>query len=707
MKNDDEFERLLGEIPHATASPLNHHHTLGDAHHQRHANLVDHHGYGHASCVSRRVSGHAHPMCDDDLLRHKYASVSSPVSGFSLQSDGSSSSLFSGGGGISLSNIEPPSPPQIEILNSHLIPANGFWLDFKKDNDDVNFLDDFHLSGNFSKMCISDEPDYGLEFINSVQSRNRALNGASLLNLENYGAFDNYRKSFTDSNHLPVPRETPMNLSSIMVEMQNDPRCANLLGSPYSPSRPESPYNRPEFSSSQLNPRFYRANGNGNFPVGLFMPEVSPSSLNRLPATATDPFYMPSVVQLARLSRHCDDENNLLHHHPSVLNVRNRVPRRSLEPFTRDDSLIIQGESGTDYCTNSGHVRSRGQNNTRSLHHEQKTLFSCSSLSSGCSLAEIRGYIYYIAKDQHGCRFLQKMFDEGTLRDVQIVFEEIIDHVVELMMNPFGNYLMQKLLEVCTEEQRMHILLRVTEESGELVRISLNTHGTRVVQKLIETLKTRQQISIVVSALEPGFLALIKDLNGNHVVQRCLQCFSAEDSKFIFVAAARYCVDIATHQHGCCVLQRCISQATGELRENLVDEISANGLLLAQDAYGNYVVQFILELKVPSATSKLISQFEGHYVHLARQKFSSHVVEKCLVLCNEGIRSKIIHELLSASYFEQLLQDPHANYVIQTALRVTEGRLHYSLVEAIESYKAISRNSPYSKRIFSQKLLKR
>lgn len=60
---------------------------------------------------------------------------------------------------------------------------------------------------------------------------------------------------------------------------------------------------------------------------------------------------------------------------------------------------------------------------------------------------------------------------------------------------------------------------------------SSSSLSTRVVQKLIETLKTRQQISLVVSALEPGFLSLIKDLNGNHVVQHCLQCLSNEDNK--------------------------------------------------------------------------------------------------------------------------------------------------------------------------------
>ena len=57
-----------------------------------------------------------------------------------------------------------------------------------------------------------------------------------------------------------------------------------------------------------------------------------------------------------------------------------------------------------------------------------------------------------------------------------------------------------------------------------LTSLFLFSVSTRVVQKLIETLKTRQQISLVVAALEPGFLALIKDLNGNHVVQHCLQC---------------------------------------------------------------------------------------------------------------------------------------------------------------------------------------
>ncbi|XP_022772301.1 putative pumilio homolog 7, chloroplastic isoform X2 [Durio zibethinus] len=326
-------------------------------------------------------------------------------------------------------------------------------------------------------------------------------------------------------------------------------------------------------------------------------------------------------------------------------------------------------------------------------------------MPSPYSLVEFQGCIYYMAKDQNGCRLLQRIFDEGRCLYVQIIFNEIIDNIVELMMDPFGNYLVQKLLDVCTEEQRLQIVLMVTKEAGQLVRISLNTYGTRVVQKLIETLKSRQQISLIKSALKPGILDLIKDLNGNHVLQRCLQCLDNEDNKIIFDAASKFCVDIATHRHGCCVLQHCIAHSNGQHRDKLITRISKNGLLLAQDPFGNYVVQYIIGLKVPSAIGNLLSQFKGHFVQLSMQKFSSHVVEKCLKHFAES-RSQIVRELISVVHFEQLLQDPFANYVIQSALAVTKGPLHASLVEAVRPH-TILRTNPYCKRIFSRNLLKK
>ncbi len=119
-------------------------------------------------------------------------------------------------------------------------------------------------------------------------------------------------------------------------------------------------------------------------------------------------------------------------------------------------------------------------------------------------------------------------------------------------------------------------------ERGELVGVALNTHGTRAVQKLIETLSSREQRAIAIEALRGGVVSLIKDLNGNHVVQRCLQRLGPEDSQFIYDAAIAHCVEVATHRHGCCVLQRCIDFATPGQKTALVAEVAKNALVLSQ-----------------------------------------------------------------------------------------------------------------------------
>ena len=93
------------------------------------------------------------------------------------------------------------------------------------------------------------------------------------------------------------------------------------------------------------------------------------------------------------------------------------------------------------------------------------------------SVDEVAGRIYMLAKDQNGCRFLQKVFAQGSQEDVERVFAEIIDHIGELMVDPFGNYLVQKLLEGCSDDQRMRILCEVTKTPGDLIAVSCNMHG--------------------------------------------------------------------------------------------------------------------------------------------------------------------------------------------------------------------------------------
>ena len=62
-----------------------------------------------------------------------------------------------------------------------------------------------------------------------------------------------------------------------------------------------------------------------------------------------------------------------------------------------------------------------------------------------------------------------------------------------------------------------------------MVKIALNQHGTRALQKMIEHLSTPEQIQTVIEALKDHVVELIQDLNGNHVIQKCLNRLGPDD----------------------------------------------------------------------------------------------------------------------------------------------------------------------------------
>jgi len=314
---------------------------------------------------------------------------------------------------------------------------------------------------------------------------------------------------------------------------------------------------------------------------------------------------------------------------------------------------------------------------------------------------QLIGKIYLVSKDQQGCRFLQKKLEEQDVKAVQTIFDEVYHYITELMTDPFGNYLCQKLLEHCTDDQRLMIVERV---APDLVEISKNMHGTRAVQKMIECLSSPAQVQLIKRALSDSVVELIQDLNGNHVIQRCLNRLSPEDNQFIYdaVTTGSNCVQVATHRHGCCVLQRCIDHASEKQKVQLINEITKNALVLVQDPYGNYVVQYVLELPFPNLIESLARSFAGHLRQLATQKFSSNVVEKCLAVAGPSTRLLMITEVLADDNLIAMLQDPFANYVVQTALTVSDPQQHVQLVEAIKPYINQLRNTPYGKRIQSK-----
>jgi len=211
-------------------------------------------------------------------------------------------------------------------------------------------------------------------------------------------------------------------------------------------------------------------------------------------------------------------------------------------------------------------------------------------------------------------------------------------------------------------------------------------------------LLTIDQIRTVIYALRNEVVRMIQDLNGNHVIQKCLNHLTNTDAQFIFDAVANNCVAVGTHRHGCCVIQRCIDHATGDQKQALIAAITRSAMPLIQDPFGNYVLQYILDQNEPRFSSPMCHMFIGKISALSRQKFSSNVVEKCLRIAEPSVRSIMIQEIVTSPDFERLADDPYSNYVVQTAWEYATLEDQKILCEKVRPLLYRMRHKPYGRR---------
>lgn len=324
--------------------------------------------------------------------------------------------------------------------------------------------------------------------------------------------------------------------------------------------------------------------------------------------------------------------------------------------------------------------------------------------------------IFYLCKDQHGCRFLQRQLEIDGEDAATKIFNEIQLNVIELMIDPFGNYLIQKLLERVNVSQRTTL---VKNASSQFVRIALDPHGTRALQKLVECVSTETEFQIIINSLSSYVVLLSRDLNGNHVIQKCLQKLPPDHCEFIFLAACDNCVKIAKHRHGCCVLQRCFDHGTPAQCESLSLKVGENAVELCIDPYGNYVVQYVLSMeenrlriqndpescnKIPDTSKSInfiINSLASHLTKLSTHKFGSNVIEKSLRI--PTLAPVLIKKLLNDSDgLKMLLHDAYGNYVLQTSLDVADDSSFKELSEMLKPFLNDVRNTPHGRRILSK-----
>lgn len=146
-----------------------------------------------------------------------------------------------------------------------------------------------------------------------------------------------------------------------------------------------------------------------------------------------------------------------------------------------DQARILSTAAPAAGCTMSfglnNNINRSSFNTRKPCNNNQTRTYWLQELLNCLSLGDLRGRLIDLAKDQYGCKFLQNSVEKASKEEIDMIFMEVIDHVCELMSNPFANFVIQKVVDVCSEEQKNQILLMVIKNRFRLVEICLNLHG--------------------------------------------------------------------------------------------------------------------------------------------------------------------------------------------------------------------------------------
>ncbi|MCO5570561.1 hypothetical protein L7F22_024286 [Adiantum nelumboides] len=318
-------------------------------------------------------------------------------------------------------------------------------------------------------------------------------------------------------------------------------------------------------------------------------------------------------------------------------------------------------------------------------------------------LADIAGHVVEFSADQHGSRFIQQKLETASVDEKSLVFLEVLPRALSLMTDVFGNYVIQKFFEHGSQDQRLELAKQLI---GHVLSLSLQMYGCRVIQKALEVVGLDQQ-SLIVSELDGHVMRCVRDQNGNHVIQKCIECVPPEHIQFIITAFYGQVVMLSTHPYGCRVIQRVLEHCTDEQKQGgIMEDILRSTCNLAQDQYGNYVVQHVLEHGKPHEKREIMTKLAGQIVQMSQHKFASNVVEKCLEHGGPTERQILISEMLGHTDenepLQAMMKDQYANYVVQKVLETCDDQQRELLLSRIRVHLHALKKYTYGKHIVAR-----
>jgi hypothetical protein len=243
---------------------------------------------------------------------------------------------------------------------------------------------------------------------------------------------------------------------------------------------------------------------------------------------------------------------------------------------------------------------------------------------------------------------LQKSLNEMSQDNLEGIIKEMKGYFSAIIKNKNGNYFCSDLLKVCTKEQRIEILKEI---GTNLIDDCTDEYGTHPIQTLIELANSEEEYKLLLYYFR-DFKKILKatlNQNGTYVIQKLIVYIPEKYRMEFNLIFVKFICILAMDMYGVCTAIKFINYTKNEIIEKLLlNIILSNFVTIAENQYGNYLIQNIMEHWWNTNKGIFLKKICMEKFHkLARNHYSSYVCDIFLKLSNLQDKKILMNMLIN------------------------------------------------------------
>ncbi|WEW56330.1 hypothetical protein PRK78_001773 [Emydomyces testavorans] len=307
--------------------------------------------------------------------------------------------------------------------------------------------------------------------------------------------------------------------------------------------------------------------------------------------------------------------------------------------------------------------------------------------------------------DQQASIFLQQKLKVGTAEQKYEIIEAIVNQAYPLMVNRFGNFLVQRCFEHGTSEQVISIANAIR---GNTLTLSMDPFGCHVVQKAFDCVPEEHK-AVMVHELLRRIPETVIHRYACHVWQKLFELRWSNEPPQIMAkvneALRGMWHEVALGETGSLVVQNIFENCVEDEKRPAIEEVLAKIDLLAHGQFGNWCIQHICEHGAPHDKSRAIEHILLWATDYSMDQFASKVVEKCLKIGGSEFLDRYLARVCTGRPDRprmpliDIAGDQYGNYLVQWILLNAATHQREVVASHIRKHMVSLRGSKFGSRV--------